>query len=183
MAARSLQVFTTEELTTLLGLDPKKDKRRVIKFAESREYGIVPSIKLASGSGSRRLYDLENVCEFALALHLLRTGLRSQLIGQAIRDLRKKEKLSAKLELVGARLQKLKLLIARESEPGRLPNKIRDRLISFQEGGDDLSEIIASTFCNSIGGPDLILIPIGQTFSDLKDQLYRLRSEWAMENL
>jgi len=113
----------------------------------------------------------------------LRTGLRSQLIGQAIRDLRKKEKLSAKLELVGARLQKLKLLIARESEPGRLPNKIRDRLISFQEGGDDLSEIIASTFCNSIGGPDLILIPIGQTFSDLKDQLYRLRSEWAMENL
>lgn len=183
MAARSLQVFTTEELTTLLGLDPKKDKRRVIKFAESREYGIVPSIKLASGSGSRRLYDLENVCEFALALHLLRTGLRSQVIGQVIRDLRKKEKLSAKLELVGTRLQKLKLLMARESEPPRPPSKNRDRLISFQEGGDDLSDIIASTFCNSIGAPDLLLIPIGQTFSDLKDRLYRLRSEWAMENL
>jgi hypothetical protein len=183
MATRSLQVFTTEELTTLLGLDPKKDKRRVIKFAESREYGIVPSIKLASGSGSRRLYDLENVCEFALALHLLRTGLRSQIIGEAIRELRKKERLSAKLELVGTGLQKLKLLIARDSEPGRPPNKNRDRMISFQNGGNDLSEIIGKTFCNSIGGPDLILIPVGRTFSNLKDMLYRLRSEWAMENL
>ena len=183
MPARALQVFTTEELTTLLGLDPKKDKRRVIKFAESREYGIVPSIKLASGSGSRRLYDLENVCEFALALHLFRTGLRSQVIGQAIRDLRKKEKLSVKLELFGPELKKLKLLIARDSKFGKPTNKNRDRWISFQAGDDALSEIIAETFCNSVGGPDLVLIPIGQTFSGLKDRLYRIRSEWAMENL
>ncbi len=119
MAAKPLYVFTTEELTTLLGLDPKKDKWRVVRFAESREYKIVPSIKLASGSGSRRLrYDLENVCEFALALHLLQTGLRSYVIGDVIQQLRKKGKLTRTLQMNDVDLLDLTVVIERDPAPG-----------------------------------------------------------------
>jgi hypothetical protein len=182
MIVRTLQVFTTDELTALLGLDPKKDKRRVIKFVESREYGIVPSIKLASGSGSRRLYDLENVCEFAVALHLLKTGLRSQIIGEVIRQLRKKGKLSRKLEDT-TKLQDLRLVIARAAEPGRSLNPKLSRAVSILEGGAILTEYITKEFCDSNNGADLILIPIGRTFSGLRDHLFQLRSDWATENL
>jgi hypothetical protein len=183
MIARTQQVFTTDELTALLGLDPKKDKRRVIKFAESREYNIVPSIKLASGSGSRRLYDLENVCQFALALRLLETGLRSHVIGKVIRQLPKKGKLSAKLEMSGFELQELKIVIVREPEPGSPLNKPRNQVVSFQKSGEDLTEFVAKTFCKPSNRFDMILIPIGQTFYELKGQLYQHRQKWAQENL
>jgi hypothetical protein len=183
MAARTLQVFTTDELTMLIGLDPKKDKRRVIKFAESREYNIVPSIKLASGSGSRRLYDLENVCEFALALHLLETGLRSKVIGRVIRELRRKGRLSAKLEMEGSQLENLKLVIARTPQPGKPLSEKRNQVVNFREGGEKLTEFIAKAFSNPSNGFDMILVPIGPTFYELKNRLFLLRPEWALENL
>ena len=180
MAAKSLYVFTTDELTTLLGLDPKKDKWRVVKFAESREYKIVPSIKLASGSGSRRLYDLENVCEFALALHLLQVGLRSQVIGNAIQKLRKKGKLSSKLQMDVHDLPDLTLVVERDPEPGTPLHK--NPMVTFYDDGDKLAEFVAETFANAVDALDLILVRIGHTFVDLKFRLVQLRPEWEKEN-
>lgn len=182
MAARSLQVFTTDELTILLGLDPKKDKWRVVKFAESREYKIVPSIKLASGSGSRRLYDLENVCEFALALRLLETGLRSQVIGKTIQQLRKRGRLSTKLEMEDSELENLKLVMVRDPNPGSLLKKDRNQVVAFREGGEKLTEFIAKGFSNALNGFDMILVPMGPTFLELKRRLTVHRPEYALEN-
>lgn len=180
MAAKSLYVFTTDELTTLLGLDPKKDKWRVVKFAESREYKIVPSIKLASGSGSRRLYDLENVCEFALALQLLHIGLRSQAIGDVIQKLRKKGKLSANLQMDEVDLIDLTLVMERDPEPGTPLSKTP--MLYFQNDGEKLAEFIAETFANGVDARDLILVRVGHRFINLKSQLAALRPEWAKEN-
>jgi len=180
MAAGPLYVFTTDELTTLLGLDPKKDKWRVVRFAESREYKIVPSIKLASGSGSRRLYDLENVCEFALALQLLQNGLQSQVIGNVIQRLRKKGKLRTKLYLDDLDLQDLTLVIERDPDPGSPLHK--NSMVTLFDGDDTLVDFIAETFSNAVDARDLVLVRIGHTFVDLKFRLAQLRPEWAKEN-
>jgi hypothetical protein len=180
MAAGSLYVFTTDELTTLLGLDPKKDKWRVVKFAESREYKIVPSIKLASGSGSRRLYDLENVCEFALALQLLQVGLRAKVIGSVIQKLRKEGKMRTYLNNDEIDLVDLTLVVERDPEPGAPLNK--NPMIYLQSNGDKLTEYIAETFANAVDARDLILVRIGHRFINLKFQLAQLRPEWAKEN-
>jgi len=180
MAANSLYVFTTDELTKLLGLDPKKDKWRVVRFAESREYKIVPSIKLASGSGSRRLYDLENVCEFALALHLLQIGLRSQVIGNAIQKLRKQGKLSRLLRVDDFDLHELTLVMERDIEARN--SLTTNPTIHFHSDGDRLAEFVAETFANAVDARDLVLVRIGYGFVNLKSQLAQLRPEWAKEN-
>jgi hypothetical protein len=183
MVARGPQVFTTDQLTALLGLDPKRDKWRVIKFAESREYNIKPSISAASGSGSRRLYGVDNVCEFALALRLLETGLRSKVIGRAIRQLRKRGKLSAKIEMEDSELENLKLVIARIPDPGKPLNETREQEVNFRKGVESLTGLIGKAFRDPINEFDMILVPIGSTFLGLKKRLAQLRAELAKENL
>jgi hypothetical protein len=181
MVAQTLQVFTTDELTMLLGLDPKNAKRRIVNLVESREYNIVPSIKLAAGRGSRRLYDLENVCEFALALQLSQTGLRSQVIGDVIQKLRKRGKLSSKLRIDDIDLQNLTLAIERDPEPGTpLYKKF---MVNFLADGDRVSDFVAETFSNAVDARDLTLVRIGHSFVNLKSRLVQLRPEWAKGNL
>src|ERR1022692_2298833 len=85
-------IFTTDKAATALGLEGQG--WRIIKFAQSKEYGIEPSFGEGKGSGNRRLYSLDDVCQIGLALRLLETGLRSQAIGKVIRQIRQKEKLS-----------------------------------------------------------------------------------------
>ena len=70
MTRATKKLFTTEQVVELLGLK-SKDKWRVIKFAESKEYGIEPAVVMGEGLGSRRFYDMENVCQIAVALALL----------------------------------------------------------------------------------------------------------------
>lgn len=182
MVARTLQVFTTEQLTRLLGLDPKKDKWRVTKFAESREYSIEPSISEASGSGSRRLYDVENACELALALRMLETGLRSRVIGRAIRQLRKRGKLNTKLEMEDSVLENLKLVIARVPEPGKPLNETRHQVVNFRQGIENLTDLIRKTFRDPNNEYDMILVPMGSTFLNLKHRLAQLRAEAEKED-
>jgi hypothetical protein len=182
MAARQMYVFTTDELTALLGLDPKKDKWRVVRFAESKEYKIVPSIKLASGSGSRRLYDLENVCEFAIALQLLEIGLRSQVIGEVIQRLRRRGKLSSHLRTDAVYLVDLTLLVRRTLELGTPLKKKQVLMVSLLNDGREVSELLDETYANGVDAEDSILVRIGITFLNLRFLLVRLRPEWAEEN-
>src|SRR6202521_1075350 len=171
MVALVPKVFTTEQVTSLLGLDVKKDKWRVVKFAESEEYGIRPSISAPSGSGSRRLYDLENVCEIALALRLLETGLRSKAIGRVIRKLRQQGKLSAKLNAANNDADKF-LAIIRTPEPGKPLDKQRDMLVEWV-GGADQAEAIWKKEPNR----DLILVPLRPMFLELDQRLQQLKSK------
>src|SRR5271154_6317728 len=107
MVAAYPNVFFTADIATLLGIP----EWRVIKFADGIEYQITPSHIDAAGSGTRRGYDIEDVCQIALALRLLNTGLDSKTIGKIITALREKEHLSAKLELSDRRLRSLYLLV------------------------------------------------------------------------
>src|SRR5690348_12885377 len=83
-------IFTTEIAAEMFGLEPW----RVTKFVQSKEYGIQPSLAQAKGSGSRRLYSTEDICQIGLALRLLETGLRSKAIGKIIRQIQAREKLT-----------------------------------------------------------------------------------------
>ena len=124
--ATSKEFFTTEQVVQLLGLKPK-DKWRIIKFVEGKEYGIEPAMIMGKGLGSRRLYDLENVCQIAVALALLEAGLRPAVIGDALHrlgnmayQLRHEEN-----------LKNLYVLIALEQRFGRLLSKSRFILSEF----------------------------------------------------
>jgi hypothetical protein len=78
-------IFTTEKIAKLL----KLPEWRVVRFAQIRGYGITPAWGDATGPGSRRLYNLENVCEIALASWLVQAGLRVAVIGRVLKQLRK----------------------------------------------------------------------------------------------
>jgi DNA-binding transcriptional MerR regulator len=172
MVARMPRFFTTEQVTMLLGLDVKKDKWRVVKFAESEEYGIKPSISAASGSGTRRLYDLEDVCEIALALRLLESGLRAKAVGKVIRQLREKGKLSTKLKLAadGARLPLL-LAVNRTPEPGKALDVRREQSVEWLENTDQIGAMLKAH-------PEkhFLLVPLRAMFSQLNKALQDMES-------
>lgn len=158
------QVFTTEQVTGLVGLDPKKDSWRILRFAESREYGIRPSISSPRGQGSRRLYDLENVCEFALALRLLETGLRSATIGKVLRQV--KGSLVAKLQTAH---KSLSLVIIRTPHTGKPLAEKRSQEVRFIEKIEDASGILKSQ-----GDDDVLFVPVGSLFRGVKNRLEAL---------
>src|SRR5215831_3475393 len=119
-----MQIVSTEKAARLLGLEPW----RVIKFAESKEYGISPSLADAAGSGSRRLYSLEDVCQIGLAVRLLETGLRSKAVGKVLAQVREKGKLSTRL---GGREASLSLAIYRTPEMGKPLDEKRKQRVAF----------------------------------------------------
>jgi hypothetical protein len=173
MVAGDFQVFTTEQVTRLVGLKPK-DKWRVIKFAEGAEYGIAPSVTKASGSGTRRLYGLEDVCQIALALRLLETGLRSMAIGKVIRQLRDNEKLSARLD---KNSRDLLLAIIRAPKIGMPLDEKRDQVVEWVSGVEEAERFRKKS------GPDrdLILIPVGLLLAELGKRLGEFQSDQARE--
>lgn len=169
MVAGALKIFTTEQVAMLVGLDAKKDKWRVIKFAESEEYKITPSISAASGSGSRRLYDVENVCEIALALHLLESGLRAKVIGKVIRLLREKGKLSTKLKIAGDDPAALLLAISRAPAPGKPLDQRRDQAVEWLESVDQLPASVKMH-----PNRHWLFVPLRSMFSELNNALRRM---------
>jgi hypothetical protein len=152
------QVFSTEQVAGLIGLDPKKDSWRILKFAESREYGIQPSISSPRGSGSRRLYDLGNVCEFALALRLLETGMRSAAIGKVLKQV--KGKLVARLQTAE---KSLYLVIIRTPHPGKPLAEKRPQEVRFAEDIGAATKILKSR-----RDDDVLFIPVGSMLRGLR---------------
>ena len=93
------QVFTTEKIAKIVGLP----EWRVVRFAQDPKFGITPAFGNATGPGSRRLYNLENVCQMALASWLLQAGLRVEVIGRVLRQVHKQGGLSRYLDEVSER--------------------------------------------------------------------------------
>jgi hypothetical protein len=93
------EIFVTAQIAKLLGVP----EWRIIKFVGGKEYGIKPALSEAAGSGTRRLYDLENVCEMALAWWLFQTGLRSDIVGWVLNQVREKQTLRMILDEDGGR--------------------------------------------------------------------------------
>src|ERR1700730_6221241 len=78
------RIFTTEKVAKILELP----EWRVVRFAQIDAYGIKPAFGDAAGPGARRLYNLENVCEIALASWLTQAGLRVEVVGRVLKKLR-----------------------------------------------------------------------------------------------
>jgi DNA-binding transcriptional MerR regulator len=133
MDSNRTKFFTTDQVATLLDLE-SEDKWRVTKFVQSREYGIKPSISEAAGTGSRRLYDIENVCEIALALRLLETGLRPNVIGHVLQEVRRDGVLSRYLKITKDQAWALYLGIFVSPQKGKPLDVSRVRHIDFFEG-------------------------------------------------
>jgi DNA-binding transcriptional MerR regulator len=161
--------FTTEQVATLLGLK-SKEKWRVIKFVEGKEYGITPALISGSGPGSRRLYNLENVCEIALALEFLEAGLRPAVIGEVLERLRKKAKLSQKLIAEQREGQSMAVLVAFEPKIGKLLKQSRIHAVEFADNARAVFAEVEGEMKRS-PGPRLFLISIGSTFRAIKERL------------
>jgi hypothetical protein len=86
-------VFTTEKIARIIGVP----EWRVVRFAQDRGFGITPAFGDAAGPGSRRLYNVENVCEMALASWLIQAGLRVEVIGRVLKQIRKQGGLTGHL--------------------------------------------------------------------------------------
>ena len=182
-----LKVLTTADVAEILELR----EWRVIKFVEGKEYGIKPAFATGKGRRSRRLYDVENVCEIAVALRLLETGLRSRVIGQVIRQLRERkkgggkeeEKLSTKLKIGEQEAANLHLTIMREPRPGKRLDTDRLEFVGFTEGLvetqqwlDDIGEEVGDNIVC-----DMIFVPIGSLFLELRNRLGKFESEEEKE--
>ena len=90
----NLQIFTTDQIARVLHVP----EWRIVRFAQIKQYGITPAFGDAKGSGSRRLYSLENVCQMALASWLAEAGLRVELIGRVLERVTRKGGLSRFVE-------------------------------------------------------------------------------------
>lgn len=173
--ATSKEFFTTEQVVELLGLKPK-DKWRIIKFVEGKEYGIEPAMVMGKGLGSRRLYNLENVCEIAVALAFLEAGLRPAVIGEVLPRLPRMEN-----KLREEHVRDLHVIAAFEQRFGRLLNK--SRLVSVDltttlYSPEAVRESLWESYREmSTGDFAILYIPIGSLFSGISGRLERMKAE------
>ena len=164
MVERNQELFATAEVARLLG----QPEWRVIKFVEGEQYGIKPAAVVGSGTGGRRLYDVENVCEFAVALRLLESGLRSLDIGRVIRQLREKGPLQQQL----SDNRELYIAIARKPRSGTFLATPRPQEVSFVRGSKGAGEILRRRKDYA-----LILVPMGSVFRKVQRELSELHSK------
>jgi DNA-binding transcriptional MerR regulator len=154
-----IHVFTTEKAAQVLGIPGQG--WRIIKFANGKEYGITPSFASAEGSGSRRLYDLENVCQIGLALRLLEAGLRPKAIGKIIRQLCAKERISSRLEQ-----PETFLAVFRTPQMGKPLDEKRHQLPQLLATRKE-----AYRLADKRPEDDLILVPLSSLFRDMASRL------------
>jgi hypothetical protein len=188
MVARQPKFFTTERVAEILGLGPD-DKWRITKFVKSREYGIEPAIIVGSGPGSRRLYNVENVCEIALSLRLLETGLRPKVIGQVLKELGREGRLSENLKGEWDRARALYLCILVSPQTGKPLDASRIRYVDFFEGFTEIGTTIEKIAQGLIGKGlpkrfvdvlvnfDVLLVAVGLMFYEINERLATVKGE------
>jgi DNA-binding transcriptional MerR regulator len=157
-----MEIFTTDKAARLLGLEPW----RVTKCAQGKEYGISPSHGDAEGSGTRRLYSLEDICQIGLAVRLLETGLRSKVVGKVLRQVSERGKLSTRLgEKDTAALY---LAIFRTPETGKPLDETRKQRVEFITNKVEALK-------GAKAEEDAILVPLASLFARISEGLSKLR--------
>jgi len=157
------KIFTTEKIAQILEVS----QWRVVRFAEIKKFGITPALDEGKGSGRRRLYDLENVCEMALASWLLEAGLRIEVVGRALSRMRRQGGLSYLLEQPDAKVQDSYLGVIRAPR-----GKITGQEAVFLQSWEQLIKIFARDSDASV-----LIIPVGLRFLSLKRRLAEQRKE------
>jgi hypothetical protein len=81
-----IQTFEFREMIDVLGMSPTKAKNWTV----GRPFKLEPSIRTASGQGSRNLYSLEDVYLMGVANELSRAGMAAAAIGRVVAELKRK---------------------------------------------------------------------------------------------
>jgi hypothetical protein len=81
-----IQAFEFREMISILGMSPSRAKNWTV----GRPFKLEPSIRTASGQGSRNLYSLEDVYLMGVANDLSHTGMAAAAIGKLVAALRAK---------------------------------------------------------------------------------------------
>jgi hypothetical protein len=82
----TIQTFEFREMISVLGMSPSRAKN----FTVGRPFKLEPSIRTASGHGSRNLYSLEDVYLMGVANDLSHAGMAAGAIGELVAALRAK---------------------------------------------------------------------------------------------
>jgi len=154
------QVFTTEKIARIAGLP----EWRVVRFAQNPGFGITPAFGNAAGPGSRRLYNLENVCQIVLASWLLQAGLRVEVIGRVLKQVRKQGDLKHRLKQPTEKAKDVYLGVIRTPK-----GKIAEQEAVFIHSWEHLQSIFERTWDTSV-----LVIPIGLRFIVLGNVLDKL---------
>lgn len=141
------QVFTTEKIAKIAGLP----EWRVVRFAQNPKFGITPAFGAAAGPGSRRLYNLENVCQIVLASWLLQAGLRVELIGRVLKQVRKQGDLKHRLKQSSDKSKDVYLGVIRTPK-----GKIAEQEAVFIHSWEHLQSIFERNWDTSV-----LVVPIG----------------------
>jgi DNA-binding transcriptional MerR regulator len=152
-----LQIFTTERVARILSLP----EWRVVRFAQIKKYGITPAFGQAAGSGSRRLYDLKNVCEIALASRLTTAGLRIEVIARVLKQVRDQGGLEHLMEESASELQHFYLGVKRAPH-GKITGQQAVQLRNWKQ----LQDIFSKNWDSS-----LLVVPLGALLIDVKQSL------------
>jgi hypothetical protein len=80
----SIPTFEFREMISILGMSPSRAKNWTV----GRPFKLEPSIRTASGQGSRNLYSLEDLYLMGIADELSHEGIAAGAIGQLVAALR-----------------------------------------------------------------------------------------------
>jgi DNA-binding transcriptional MerR regulator len=155
MMQMDAKVLTTEKVARILGVP----EWRVVRFAQIKKYGITPAYGQASGSGSRRLYNVENVCEMALASWLTEAGLRIEVIARVLTQVRNQGGLARYLD-ENWEQETLHTYLAIVRKPkGKPTSKVMSQDAVFIRDWEWLGKTLAQEFFSSA-----LVIDIGRRF-------------------
>lgn len=144
------QVFTTEKIARIVSLP----EWRIVRFAQNPKFGITPAFANAAGPGSRRLYNLENVCQMALASWLLQAGLSVEAIGRVLKQVRKQGDLKHRLKQSVEKAKDVYLGVIRKPK-----GKTAEQEAVFIHTWEHLQSIFEGTWDTSV-----LVVPIGLRF-------------------
>jgi DNA-binding transcriptional MerR regulator len=82
----AIQTFEFREMISILGMSPSRAKNWTV----GRPFKLEPSIRTASGQGSRNLYSLEDVYLMGVANELSAAGMAAATIGELVAALKEK---------------------------------------------------------------------------------------------
>jgi hypothetical protein len=161
------EIFVTAQIAKLLHVP----EWRIIKFVGGKDYRITPALSNASGSGTRRLYNLENVCELALAWWLFQMGLRSDVVGWVLHQVRNEQQLKRTLDMDEQSARLFYLAVIRTERKGAY--LVPHQEVAFAQNHDQLQNLLIA----SSGALGFVLLPIGMKFMKLKRSLEKLSKE------
>jgi hypothetical protein len=169
------EVYETRDLIRLLGIDANF----LNKLIERRLYGVKPSLKTGQGPGSRRWFSREDVLGVALVWWLFQAGLRAGLgkirtsVVQGVIDQISGPGSTAKEAARSAEISEM-LMIIREPSARGLKSKRASQQVTLVNSEDEATAILRKNTYAFI-----LVIPIGNLYLDLKNEMAELRPSEA----